>query len=320
MHKLSIIQYLPLTRPKATMRFIKKLDMASVMSILDLEDSAQDPFDLEETSKLKDDARNGLVIISEGCTWPVSSKIYVRLNATGSQYFEEDIKAILIACENTMPISGVFLPKVEDYSQIEQTARCLSISTRPLEIVPMIETVKGMNNLSKILQADKGAQNSLFNRVHYGHFDYCLDAQLWPFSDPCHSSFWEIIKPMVSELLKYNKTYVHTPFPFPKNEKLFWASSFYLTSLFPTLDAWICTLNSELSLSYQPEELTALDFVEADCTKNNLIIAAQNICDDFHNGRANKRSFGVSHERFIPPHQYFAAKNYLKSLEVYDAG
>ena len=48
MKDINIIQYLPLTHPRATLRFIKKFDAAGVMSILDLEDSAQDPFDEEK--------------------------------------------------------------------------------------------------------------------------------------------------------------------------------------------------------------------------------------------------------------------------------
>ena len=33
----------------------------------------------------------------------------------------------------------------------------------------------------------------LFSKVHYGHFDYCLDSELWPFQDPYHTEYWNII-------------------------------------------------------------------------------------------------------------------------------
>ena len=89
-----------------------------------------------------------------------------------------------------------------------------------------------------------------------------------------------------------------------------------LKLLFPSLDVWICTLNSELSLLNQPDKILPLEFVELDISTKNLINEAKKICVDFHAGRANKRSFAVSSDRFIPPHQYFAAKNYLESLKV----
>ena len=49
MSDIAVIQYLPLTHPRATLRFVKKLNAKGVMSILDLEDSTQDPFDIEYT-------------------------------------------------------------------------------------------------------------------------------------------------------------------------------------------------------------------------------------------------------------------------------
>jgi hypothetical protein len=311
MNTIPIIQYLPLTRPKATERFAKKLNKSNVMVILDLEDSAQNPFSIEETNKLKIQARCGLDLISKSSTFIPSCKTYVRINSINTKYFEEDIQSV-ISAGNNMNITGIFVPKVEDYLTIKKINNKLSETNRKLEIIPMIETTEGMRNLSSILDSDK--DNNLFSRIHYGHFDYCLDAQIWPFSDPFHFEFWEIIKTVASLLFNNNKTYIHSPFPFPNNEKLFWASSFYLKKLFPTLDIWICTLNSELSLSNQPDKILPLDFIEYDSSTKNLTNEAKIICDNFLSGRANKRSFSVFDDRFIPPHQYFAAKEYLKNI------
>ena len=112
-----------------------------------------------------------------------------------------------------------------------------------------------------------------------------------------------------------NKSYIHTPFPFTRNEKLFWESSFHLKSLYPFNDIWICTLNSELSLSSQPNKVSQLDISSPNFSESFLINEAKKICKNFLEGRANKRSFSVSDERFIPPHQYFAAKYYLEKIE-----
>ena len=66
----------------------------------------------------------------------------------------------------------------------------------------MIETKKGYERLEGLLIEDQN--NGLFSKVHYGHFDYALDSDLWPFPEPFHEDFWEIIIPMV-ELLDSNK-------------------------------------------------------------------------------------------------------------------
>ena len=62
MRNFNLIQYLPLTHPKATLRFVRRLNAAGVMSILDLEDSVQDPFDKAKTKDLKINARNDSLI------------------------------------------------------------------------------------------------------------------------------------------------------------------------------------------------------------------------------------------------------------------
>ena len=53
MNDINIIQYLPLTHPRATLRLVKSLSAAGVMTILDLEDSAQDPFNKNSPKILK---------------------------------------------------------------------------------------------------------------------------------------------------------------------------------------------------------------------------------------------------------------------------
>ena len=209
MTRMPVIQYLPLTRPRASARLAKKLAGSGVMSILDLEDSAQDPFDIGVTHELKREARNGLLRISEKRDWPASARMYIRINATSTDFFEEDVETVITASQNEMPITGVFLPKVETYAQVESLNSKLSAANRSFEIVPMIETVLGMKNVAEILEQDQMA--GLCPRVHYGHFDYCYDADIWPFPDPYHHDFWGIITPLLDILSIYNKTYIHTP-------------------------------------------------------------------------------------------------------------
>ena len=309
MKKIPIIQYLPLTRPKASRRLLNKLESSNVASILDLEDSAQNIFDFEATCILKEEARNGLLLISSTFESPYKSPIYIRVNSIDTQFFEEDIKTVLQSCENGIPITGIFLPMIRNYSQIVEVNTLLSVSKRPLEIVPMIETQAGVDNLPELLDNDK--DNNLFSKVHYGHFDYCLDAQIWPFPDPFHKSFWEIVKPIIKLLVSHNKTYVHTPFPFPQDENLFWGAAYHLSTLDSSLEAWVCTVNAGLSLLPQPQNIPKLKLIGLDLSHKQKIVEAEKICNNFLAGRSIKRSFGVKENRFIPPHQFLAAKKFL---------
>ena len=317
MNDLKIIQYLPLTHPRATLRFVKRLNTAGVMSILDLEDSAQDPFDKNATKELKIKARKNFLELVESNSWSgdeFDCPVYVRINSITTEFYEEDIDTVIKIHNEGFPIKGIFLPMVDSYDDIEKTHLLLADSEksnkRPLEIIPMIETKAGMNNLNLILKSD--INNLKFSKVHYGHFDYCLDANLWPFPDPDHDSFWELVNPMIDLILNYNKTYIHTPFPFPDNSSLFWAASRYLKNLYPNDEIWVCTLNSELSLSEDVDNFNKLKIVSPNHSKDFNINEARKIIQQFLEGRANRRSFGVSNNRFIPPHQFFVAESYLK--------
>jgi len=305
---------MPLTRPKATRRFLNRLNSKNIHAILDLEDSAQDPFDLEITKTLKQEARDGLLNISESFDQTFRSKIYIRVNAMNSDYFNDDIHCVIQSIKRGMPIGGIFLPKTEDYLGIQEIYQILKNEKINLDIVPMIETSQGYENLSSILSKD--TDSNLVSKVHYGHFDYCLDSNLWPFPDPYHHDYWRIIKPILQLLAEHKKVYIHTPFPFPNDEQLFWSSQFHIRKLMPKLEFWACTLNLELSVSDNPTQAEDLNLHEITNNQDDLITEAELIVNDYHQGRANKRSFGMSSKRFIPPHQFFAAKDYLLKIKA----
>lgn len=311
MNKSILIQYLPLSHPKAALRFVKKLGNNGVKAIIDLEDSVQDPFCHETTRKLKKNARiQFLDLISDQKFDEKVFKepIFLRINSADTDYYVHDLETILKICGTKFPLKGIFLPKVENFSQIKELHDLINDNGFKLEIVPMIETAKGMNNLENILESDKDMM--LFKYVHYGHFDYALDSGLWPFPDPDHQKFWDIVLKLSALVIQYNKIYIHTPFPFMDDRNLFWQASHFIESHFPNQELWICTLNSELSLS-EDTEYKKLNIVNTDFTIEQSIKEAELIKNDFLNGRANKRSFSVGSNRFIPPHQYFAAINYL---------
>ena len=210
-----------------------------------------------------------------------------------------------------MPITGIFLPMVRNYSQIVKTKELLSSSSHNIEIVPMIETTLGKNNLSEILDKDKNM--NLISRVHYGHFDYCLDSKLWPLPDPNEKIYWEIVEPIIQLLAKHKKAYIHTPFPFPQNGNLFWQTAKYMSSISSSIDCWACTVNSGLSLMEQPVIIDDLEIKNIELSIEAKKIEAKKIIDHFLLGQSHKRSFGVRENRFIAPHQYLMAKEFLEN-------
>tara|TARA_B100000989_G_C19532840_1_gene471113 strand:- start:1704 stop:2636 length:933 start_codon:yes stop_codon:yes gene_type:complete len=310
---MKLLQYLPLIRPLAIKALFKKLDFNGVMQILDLEDSIQDPFDHKKTFDLKTNARKNLYWLSEQkLNFKINNKVFVRINGFESQHHYNDLKVIKsIILNNNFKIDGIFLPKTENYKQIIKIQDYFSPLNGNLKLVPIIETKLGFKNLENLLRDD--VENQLIYAVHYGHFDYCLDIESWPFPDPFHYEFWDIIDYLADILMRYNKLYIHTPFPFLKNTLFFWGSEKHLKERYKNLNFYLTSINLDISLSKKPYNLEKFKLKKMSRTNKYQKINANNIIDIFLKNKTNKRSFAISEKRFIPPHQYYMAKKFLNS-------
>lgn len=309
MSSTPLIQYLPLVRPQSCFRYAHKLSKKNVMCILDLEDSAQNIFDQNKTKSLKKEAQDGLRYISKYTDWPTKQKLYIRTNSADSIFFNKDIDAVLTSVRNGMPVTGIFLPKVEDYSTISQLHKFFSENGIEMEIVPMIETRFGLIRLEEMLRKDMDTRR--IKRVHYGHFDFCFDSNIWPFPEPRHVQFWALIESILNILSEFDVAYVHTPFPYLYDTELFWATIAHLRAVNADTEMWAATLNSELSLSERPLHELQLEITDINYKFEEKIAAANKVVNSFLVNAANKRSFSVINGKFVPPHEYLAAKKFL---------
>ena len=96
---------------------------------------------------------------------------------------------------------------------------------------------------------------------------------------------------------------------------MFWQCAIKTEDMSDLNEVWHCCVNSSLALSERPKTTSELTIIKYQFSNDNKIVIANNIIKDFLGGRSNKRSFGVSDHRFIAPHQYLAAKKYLKTHE-----
>jgi citrate lyase subunit beta / citryl-CoA lyase len=132
--------FVPGNRPD---RFDKACATRAGAVIVDLEDAVA-PAD-------KAGARDALV------AWLSASRpVVVRVNAAGSEWFDDDLRA----CANA-GVAAVVLPKAEGGEQIERvTATC----ARP--VLPLVETARGMWSVLDIARA-RGVQRLLFGSLDY---------------------------------------------------------------------------------------------------------------------------------------------------------
>ena len=135
--------FVPATRPE---RFAKAAASGADRIIIDLEDAVAE--------EAKCAARHGLA----QALLPQGVPLYVRINAFGTKWFEEDI-----ATAAKLQIAGIVLPKAESIGQVVQAAAVLGAEQ---SIVPIIESAAGLWNVLEI------ALGPSIERVIFGALDF----------------------------------------------------------------------------------------------------------------------------------------------------
>lgn len=135
--------FVPGDRPD---RFGKALASGADRVVIDLEDAVKPAAKAEARAALR----------AAELDW---SRVVVRINDAASPWWADD--AALLA---DVPRAAVLVPKAEDPASLAALA-----GGRPLEIVPQIETARGLAGVGALL-AVPGVE-----RVAFGHLDFAVD-------------------------------------------------------------------------------------------------------------------------------------------------
>jgi citrate lyase subunit beta/citryl-CoA lyase len=139
--------FVPGNRPE---RFAKALAAGAHAVIADLEDAVAPP-----------DKQAARQAIAEAMTRPETAGLLVRINAFGTEWFDDDVAMCMDA-----GVGGVVLPKAEHGATIEALAASLGAHTA---IYPLIESAQGFGNLDEIARAPS------VRRLIFGTIDFQVD-------------------------------------------------------------------------------------------------------------------------------------------------
>lgn len=137
--------FVPGNRPE---RFEKAAATPADAIIIDLEDAVD--------ASQKDEARGNLA--SHGVT---AKPVFARINGAGTDWWDRDLAAL-----GTASLAGIMVPKAEFADDLFAVSKA---SGGDVPIIPLIETVVGLENLGEILRAPQVLC------VGFGSLDFALD-------------------------------------------------------------------------------------------------------------------------------------------------
>jgi len=143
--------FVPATRPE---RFAKAAASGADRVVIDLEDAVE--------PSAKATARAALA----GAALPAGVPLYVRINAFGSPWFEDDLALV-----GKLAVRGILLPKAESSFHVAECARRLAPGQG---IVAMIETALGLWDVLVVASGDR------VERLAFGALDFGVDAGISP--------------------------------------------------------------------------------------------------------------------------------------------
>jgi citrate lyase subunit beta/citryl-CoA lyase len=147
-----------------TRRVAKALELDADAVILDLEDAC--PIAEKKPTR---------ALVVAACQRPRNCLCYVRVNATSTEFGYGDIVAVVV-----QGVDGIVLPKVESADEIKAVDWVISnleqergLAPRQFDVIPIVETGKGMANVRAI-----AAAAPRIKRIAFGAGDLTLDMNI----------------------------------------------------------------------------------------------------------------------------------------------
>ncbi|MGE5430033.1 MAG: aldolase/citrate lyase family protein [Syntrophomonadaceae bacterium] len=241
-------------------------------------------------------------------------KAGVRLNSVSSICFEQDLRTLRLIRKKVL-LDSVFLPKTESPDEILEAIEALhdyGICFR--EIIPVIETKRGMENINSLLSL----KNEEFGKVAFGHCDYNRGNNYFPFFHQDTEKYWEWVRQIMSCAGYYNKMFINSPY-LRLNDLSGFSKMLRRLQGIPANEIGQITLAERQTKlcaefrNYQAavEDSFTLPAENKGGSEDNLKRAVE-IIVEFENNKLQDKSISVNREKvLISPHEYAAAIEYM---------
>jgi len=282
---------------------IEKVSRTGAVICFDFEDGIFNPIEMNLTSSLKEKARLHFdTLYSLICNFNKDIKVGIRLNNFKTSEFEKDLIII-----NGKIFDSIFIPKIEQPEDIQLIIGKLNeFKIEYKNLIPIIESKQGSENLVNIIQ------NQNLSKIAFGHCDYNLDIDSYPFFHQDSWEYWKWISVIIANIENKGIQLINSPYLNTDNETFFCSMLEYITGKNNHFcgQVTLSTRQSELCKLRICSEKYFTEFLE---NKNNISVDKQLALELVYEFEHNNKQKGLSksNKRFISLQEYIASKKII---------
>lgn len=294
--------------------FSKSIFNLDAILCFDLEDIVKDlPINLDNEGQRNLHRKDVITTIELLFAQHINPMVGIRMNTWDSIEFYEDLKAIE-SIKTKIKINCIFLPKVESYLEIE---RCESILNQKVidfdEIIPIIESKKGYNNLEDIIKFSKVR----INKIAFGHCDYNFALNNFPFYHQNTEKYWEWVNHILLITEQNDICLINSPYLYLKDDAGFLSTLKRINEKVSGTFGQVTLSIDQLRLcsSINLQQAFPTHVFTGNIAEKGKLDFAKMIVTDFEIYKLKNRSFSLDRNKriVISPQEYLAAREYLKN-------
>ncbi|MDD2386621.1 MAG: hypothetical protein PHP52_07535 [Bacteroidales bacterium] len=286
--------------------FHRTLSEQNTVSCFDFEDSIID-FKQNDTNRYKSDYREKVIkLITKNKTKILKSWIGFRINEYGDNRYQDDIEALNKL--NEMKFRVLFLANVTTPETLEKFFN-ENQNLNFEELIPIIESNEAFGNLEEIIKF----KHPKFKNVVFGHCDYNLSCDIFPFIHQDNPRYWFWVQKFEKLCSENNKGFVNSIY-LNLNHSLHFKLMLKNTSRF--FDNWgQITLNTQQSTdAFNFKDTDLINVRELNLLDDmNITEYANKIVKLFEKYNPDGRGYTIMPDTkiFICPQEYLAAKRFI---------
>ncbi|MCX6792493.1 MAG: aldolase/citrate lyase family protein [Candidatus Falkowbacteria bacterium] len=302
--------FVPASQEKSLAKSKELVGNGDTIRIIDFEDSIKDATDVNRSAELKRQARKTMqeYILSD------NEPFCLRINDLRSSFWEEDVELLSDLKEkinfNSL-CEGIVLSKTDSLEEVKSLLSILEERGIDVPIIPLIETIKGMENLSEIISESK------VKSVVFGHHDYFYEKDIFPIPSTALTSevYRNTLGNIISTLKGSGVGLIDGICPNLYDKEIEQDCCRYLYQQAPELSLGKLTLNPQqvaaicTTDNWNKElELTSEDDEASPSRKKEI---ARGIIKSYENRLTSNLGVGRSGEMYLSPQQYYLALDAL---------